>query len=311
MKKLLSTIVLAATLVGTMTAAKPAEAASTYAQTKYPIVLVHGWLGWDAIAGVDYFYKIPGDLRNNGAKVYVAYVSGNNSTELRGEQLLQQVQQILAVSGAKKVNLIGHSHGSPTSRYVAGVRPDLVASVTSVGGVNKGSDVADAVSKLDPNSTLGMAAIGAVNTIGKVISAASGHPELAQDALGTLTSLSSAGALAFNAKFPAGIPTTACGEGAYAVNGIQFYSWSGGQATSNLADPIDYAFSVTNLLFNGKKNDGLVSTCSSHLGKVIRDDYAYNHMDEVNQFFGLTNVFGPDPIALFRAHANRLKNAGL
>ncbi len=27
--------------------------------------------------------------------------------------------------------------------------------------------------------------------------------------------------------------------------------------------------------------------------------------------FGLVSPFGPDPKALFRAHANRLKNAGL
>ena len=43
----------------------------------------------------------------------------------------------LAATGAAKVNLIGHSHGGPTARYVASVRPDLVGSVSSVAGVNK------------------------------------------------------------------------------------------------------------------------------------------------------------------------------
>ena len=33
-----------------------------------------------------------------------------NSTEIRGEQTLQQVEEILAITGKAKVNLIGHSH---------------------------------------------------------------------------------------------------------------------------------------------------------------------------------------------------------
>ena len=42
----------------------------------------------------------------------------------------------------------------PTSRYAAAVRPDLVASVTSVNGVNKGSRVADVVRKVAPAGTV-------------------------------------------------------------------------------------------------------------------------------------------------------------
>ncbi|MEE3388915.1 MAG: lipase, partial [Pseudomonadota bacterium] len=48
-----------------------------------------------------------------------------------------------------------------------------------------------------------------------------------------------------------------------------------------------------------------------HLGKVIRDNYRMNHLDEVNQLFGLTDLFETDPVVVFRHHANRLKNAGL
>eukprot|EP01030_Chromulinospumella_sphaerica_P022772 gene22772-22767_t len=120
-----------------------AAQAAGYTQTKYPIVLVHGLFGFDNIGPVEYFYGIPSALRADGAQVYVVQVAAANSTEVRGEQLLTQVRQILAATGAAKVNLMGHSHGGPTARYVASVRPDLVASVTSIGGVNKGSAVAD------------------------------------------------------------------------------------------------------------------------------------------------------------------------
>ena len=53
-----------------------------------------------------------------------------------------------------------------------------------------------------------------------------------------------------------------------------------------------------------------MSSCSSHLGVVIRDDYAMNHLDEVNQTAGIVNWFETDPKTLFRNQANRLKNAG-
>jgi triacylglycerol lipase len=44
---------------------------------------------------------------------------------------------------------------------------------------------------------------------------------------------------------------------------------------------------------------------------VIRDDYGWNHGDEVNQFLGLRGLFASNPSSVYRAHANRLKNLGL
>ena len=36
-----------------------------------------------------------------------------------------------------------------------------------------------------------------------------------------------------------------------------------------------------------------------------------NHLDEVNQLFGFVSIFETSPVSVFRAHANRLRNAGL
>ena len=74
-----------------------------YTQTKYPIVLNHGIMGFDDILGIDYFYRIPTNLSKDGARVYVTSVSSVNSSEQRGEQLLQQVEQIMALTGASKL----------------------------------------------------------------------------------------------------------------------------------------------------------------------------------------------------------------
>ncbi|ARC79306.1 triacylglycerol lipase [Pseudomonas aeruginosa] len=293
-------------------AASPLIQASTYTQTKYPIVLAHGMLGFDNILGVDYWFGIPSALRRDGAQVYVTEVSQLDTSEVRGEQLLQQVEEIVALSGQPKVNLIGHSHGGPTIRYVAAVRPDLIASATSVGAPHKGSDTADFLRQIPPGSAGEAILSGLVNSLGALISFLSSGSAGTQNSLGSLESLNSEGAARFNAKYPQGIPTSACGEGAYKVNGVSYYSWSGSSPLTNFLDPSDAFLGASSLTFkNGTANDGLVGTCSSHLGMVIRDNYRMNHLDEVNQVFGLTSLFETSPVSVYRQHANRLKNASL
>ncbi len=223
---------LALTLGVALSASGPVNASlfgsSGYTETRYPIVLAHGMLGFDSLLGVDYWYGIPAALRRDGAQVYVTEVSQLNTSELRGEELLAQVEEIVAISGKPKVNLIGHSHGGPTIRYVAAVRPDLVASVTSVGGPHKGSDVADLLRRIPEGSTEEAIVAGLVNGMGALINFLSGSSSTApQNSLGSLESLNSEGAARFNAKYPQGVPTTECGEGAYKVNGVRYYSWSG------------------------------------------------------------------------------------
>ncbi|WP_081865846.1 esterase/lipase family protein [Chondromyces apiculatus] len=283
----------------------------SYAQTRYPIVLAHGMAGFDSLFGVvDYFHGIESNLRSSGADVYVTQVPAFNSTEERGEALLAQVEDIAARSGKGKVNLIGHSHGGLDIRYVASVRPDLVASVTSVGSPHKGAEFA---TYLRGNVKGGSFTEGVLsffaNKLGTALGLLSGHSN-PQDALAALDSLSASGMATFNAEYPAGIPSTTCGQGAATVDGIKYYSWSGTGVLTNVFDAGDYALGLTST-FYGEADDGLVGKCSSHLGTVLRDDYNMNHLDEVNQLVGITALFSTDPKSVFRTHANRLKSAGL
>lgn len=286
--------------------------AGSYTKTEYPIVLVHGIFGFDTVLGIDYFYRIPYALSKDGATVYTTAVSAANSSELRGEQLLAQVEQILALSGAEKVNLFAHSQGAQTARYVASVRPDLVASVTSIGGVNWGSPVADVVRKKVPEGSVSETlAAGAANALATVIDWFSGNDDLPQDALEGLEVLTTEGTLAFNAKYPEGVPAQYCGSGdLVASNGVYYFSWSGTRPLTNVFDPLDGPMFATSLLIN-EPSDGLVSQCSSHLGYVIKDNYRMNHIDEINHTFGIHHLFETDPITIFRQQANRLKNLGL
>jgi triacylglycerol lipase len=286
--------------------------ADTYTKTKYPIVLVHGMLGFDRLLGIlDYFHGIPGELSSGGAQVFVVDVSQSNSTTLRGEQLIAQLETIKAVHGYEKFNLIGHSHGGPTARYAGSVRPDLVASVTSVGSPHTGSAVADGLAVAAPPGSPQRAIIAAyVDALSTFIGLLSGTAN-PQDSLQALASLSTSGAAAFNALHPDGKPTSACGQGASVVNGVRYASMGGTSVFSNLLDVSDPLLEAGSVFFGGQANDGLVGRCSSHWGSVLRDDYGWNHLDEVNQLVGLRGLFSASPPAVYRAQANRLKGQGL
>lgn len=288
-----------------------ADAASTFTKTKYPIVLAHGLSGFRQLFGVvDYFFGIPSDLRSGGAAVFVTEVSPFGSAEQRGEQLLAQVEHIAATTGAGKVNLIGHSQGGLDARYVMAVRPDLIASLTTVATPHTGADLADFLrDNLTPGGFNETVLAALANSLGTVLSLLTGTSS-PQNAIGALDSLSSAGAAAFNQRFPAGLARTSCGATPASVNGIPLYSWSGTSAITNIFDISDIALALTSL-FYAEDSDGLGGRCSSHFGKVIRDDFSMNHLDEVNQLFAAISIFETNPVSVFRTHANRLRNAGL
>jgi triacylglycerol lipase len=170
--------------------------------------------------------------------------------------------------------------------------------------------VADAVrSGVDGTGTTAQAA-SVFNVLGRVIDAMGGGIKAPQNSEGAMRSLTTAGSADFNRRFPQGAPTSACGSGPGVVNGIRYYSASGTGVLTHLFDP-DSALATTSVLFRGLPNDGLVERCSSHWGVVLRDDYPWNHADEINQSLGLRGLGTPDPVAFYRTHANRLKMEGL
>ncbi|TDT44475.1 triacylglycerol esterase/lipase EstA (alpha/beta hydrolase family) [Halospina denitrificans] len=287
-----------------------------YTETKFPIVLVHGVSGFDKLGGLfNYFFTIPYNLERSHAEVRVASVSAFASSEERGEQLLNQISNW----GFQKVNLIGHSHGSPTSRYAAAQRPNRVRSVTSVDGVNKGSRVADVLrGTLSPGSNFEGTVSDVVDKMGNLINILTGEWH-DQDSLAALTSLSKAGMQDFNDRYPQGMDTSSyCAPGGARDNWVQdpwggwhevkYFSWTGNTASTNWADPLNAPISFLGTVFD-LPNDGLVDVCSARLGKVIAEDYDMQHADAVNQLFGIRGW--TNPVSLYRQHANRLKNLGL
>jgi triacylglycerol lipase len=281
------------------------DAAGGYTATKYPIVLIHGLFGFKSLVGsIDYFPGIAETLEEDGARVFIVAASQAASSLTRVQELMPQLEHIRDVTGAARLNLIGHSQGAQDARVIAATHPDVVASVTSIGGPHKGSPVADAFLGL-PNGT----GVAATQTVADLLRALSGSDD-PNDGKAVLEFLRPENAAAFNAQYPAAVPTTDCGEGAPVVDGIPYYSWGGVAVLTNPLDPIDPFIGTFSSAVQGD-SDGIVPRCSTHLGAVIRDDYLQNHPDEANLVFQLVSPLGTSPKALYRAHANRLKLAGL
>ncbi len=302
-----------------------------YCKTEHPIMLVPGVSGFSTLIGfVDYWWRIPNNLRQEGATVRCASISAVNSPEMRGEQLLRQVEDFLAETGEEKVHLIGHSHGAPTSRYVANVHPELVASVTTIGGTNR---VLPHITMIDVLPNVGKNLVyNALDLFGVMMNVL-GATSWPQDGQAMIESFVEEGVDEFNSKYPYGLPNEDDSpEGdyySYIKDGggqehlVRFYSWTGNEGGgTNVLDPVDPFFTAfgkyTDFSILGDfeerageiayEHDSLVAVWSARFGQVIREDYAWNHLDESNMMFGLIGCCASDPVSVFRQHANRLQN---
>lgn len=78
---------------------------SNYAKTQYPIVFAHGMVGFNRIGfdalSMDYWYQILPDLARNGSTAFATRISPFNSSEVRGEQYVEQLKEVMAITGAK------------------------------------------------------------------------------------------------------------------------------------------------------------------------------------------------------------------
>lgn len=303
-KQKLSILLLGVSLLFTSVLAQ-----ANYTKTKYPIVLVHGFSGFDNIGGlIGYFHTVPYNLRRSGATVYVPSVSAFNSSELRGEQLANYLMTL----PESKFNLVGHSQGSPTARVAASLVPHKVASITSVNGANKGSKVADVILGLVPGDVGQGLASSILNAGGELINFFSGSSN-PQDGLASAMSLSTQSSMALNQALGNKGISRNCRSLSEDVNinghNIKMFSWSGNRPLTNVFDITDGFLGVTSLAFGFERNDGLVSVCSSKLGRVISTSYRLNHVDAINHLFGARGW--TNPVTLYRTQANRLRNKSL
>jgi triacylglycerol lipase len=131
----------AATFAG-LTLQAPSAGARPAAAGPDPIVFVHGWNSsgstWNTMAG-----RFKADGRPASHLVQWSYnTSQSNATT--ASQLAQEIDRVLAATGATKVDVITHSMGGLSSRYYTknlGGAAKVDAWV-SLGGPNHGTDAA-------------------------------------------------------------------------------------------------------------------------------------------------------------------------
>lgn len=127
-------------------AIEPAGLRGGRCSTRYPILLVHGILMRDDYP-LSYWGRIPKALAAEGARVYLANNDAWGSIEDNAEYLRARVDEILAETGAGKVNIIAHSKGGLDSRYLVSslARGDRIASLTTLNSPHRGAPIATLV----------------------------------------------------------------------------------------------------------------------------------------------------------------------
>ena len=108
-------------------------------KTKYPILLVHGVFFRD-FRYLNYWGRIPKELKRNGAAVYYGQQQSAASVEDSGRELATRIRAILDETGCEKVNIIAHSKGGLDSRAAiahAGCAP-YVATLTTINTPHRG-----------------------------------------------------------------------------------------------------------------------------------------------------------------------------
>lgn len=250
--------------------------------TVHPIVLSHG-MGYPAQGvhgmGIGYWCNIPRALQSNGADVFISDQTALCATADRAEQLKTFVLQVLAATGASKVNIIGHSQGGLDARYMISNlgMASRTASLTTVSSPHRGSSVADVM--LGLNEDTGGWAASLVDDVfawlfGGRQSSIAGARSLSVDYMTNV----------FNPNTPD-------------MPGVYYQSYSSTITFPCILDKTAFAASGALLSFYEGDNDGLVSTWSARWGAYKGNldgsmlGCGISHVNTCDQFMGVTPYF--------------------
>lgn len=108
-------------------------------QTKYPILMVHGFFFRDSKV-LNYWGRIPKELKENGATIFYGEHQSAAPIAISAEEIAERIGDILRKTGAQKVNIIAHSKGGLDCRYAMDQlgMAKYVASLTTVNTPHRG-----------------------------------------------------------------------------------------------------------------------------------------------------------------------------
>lgn len=114
--------------------------------TRYPVVMVHGifFRDWQYM---NYWGRIPKALKQNGANIYYGKQQSSLAVADSAQELKAEIERVLELSGAEKVNIVAHSKGGLDARYAISKlgMAEHVASLTTINTPHRGCQFADAL----------------------------------------------------------------------------------------------------------------------------------------------------------------------
>jgi triacylglycerol lipase len=261
----------------------------------YPIVLAHGFFGFEDFAGagfINYFYGVKTHLGNLGEKsVYTPAVDPFNSSEYRGKQLGAHIQKILADTNYAKVNIVGHSQGGLDARVVAHDHPDWIAAVVTVGTPHEGVPVADIALRIEPHSDAEKVIDALSKLAGRALYDSVGNETsmaaaIRQFATAVMRDFNSRYTNAFGVQYFSIAGRTALhpgGDDCAAVDSPDFI-----RAFATELDPTDVLLKPTETVlssFGSYPNDGLVRARDARWGTFLGCVPA-DHLDQMGHLLG-------------------------
>jgi len=261
--------------------------------TRFPIVMVHGWTGFENIGPLTYWYNVQADLESLYYPIAIAILDPYNSVAIRGEQLAQFVGVTLQTQRARKVNLLGHSQGGIDARYVAaeagGGYGDRVGGLITLGTPHYGTPFTDIALGLFPGDSE-QALVFLLNFLG----AAQNQQSDVEASLYTLSETFMQGE--FNPVY-------------LDDPRVKYWSWTGETCVGGIGcdDAVDLLllYSYQTILGVAGANDGLVPESSAKWGEFLGLIPA-DHIDEIGQIAGFTSI-KYDHIEFFRQNARMLR----
>lgn len=249
--------------------------------TRFPIVLVHGWTGFEAIGPLTYFFNVRDDLEGLGFPIEVPVLDPYNSTTVRSGQLAAQVDEFLVAQRARKVDLLGHSQGGIDARAVVSSHGygDRVSALVSVASPHRGTYIMDLALGLAPGPLEDTVAL-LLNFVGAVTE------QQKSDAKASFYSLSESYMDGeFNKENPDDARVAYVSYTGRTCDALGFLNPK--QDCQDLVDPlIGWGYAI--LQPARGDNDGLVTVDSAQWGDY-RGEMIADHIDEVGQIAGVTD----------------------
>ena len=245
--------------------------------TLFPIVLVHGWTGWNSIASYEYFYNVPETLTGLGYPVFTATLDPYNSIEVRAGQLQTQVDQVLHDFRARKIDIIAHSQGGLDSRRLITTLGygDRVSALTTVATPHQGTPICDMAMGYLPSPGLDV-----LDWMLNAVGAMGGNQSDAEASFEAMTEHYVQGT--FNPQTPDD-PR------------VSYVSWTGFTCDiteDTCVNKVHALIATSYWLIKGQAgdNDGIVPVSSAPWGD-FRGKVDADHFSEIGQFAGITGTF--------------------